>query len=555
MTGSDRPPPTPEQITVTTHVGRDILQSARLFRTVEAAVWEYIVNSLEYVDPGVLPTIRVSVSGRDGRVEVADNGRGMDADGLRQFFTMHGENPDRRRGIPGRGQFGTGKSAAFGIGTRLLVDTVRGGRRNVIELHRRDIDESEGAEVPTRWVTRNEPVADAANGTTVVIDGITARRLSVDPLIRRVERHLAFWRALNPTVLIGSHLCQPWEPDAAEQVSFTPTGEQATYLGSVTLAVRVSRTPLDELYRGVAVTAGLGNLVALETAGIDTKEFGNYLFGEIDVPALLEPALGGTVVAFDTTRSLSLNYDHPVAATLVGFIGSSLEAVRKELVRRHREAKKAAEAKELDRAADEIAQVLNRDLEEVAKRLAQMEQIRRRTGVGARARTEGTEEAIYVEGAEQPGLLDQLEPRERTDTPIGHVGGETPVERRGEPAPEGPDTVSERRVKRSSSQSGGLTVEFRELGEDEERSLYDFDRKVILINLEHPAVEAALKLGGVEDLAFRRLSYEIAFTQYALAIAKETYNRDPGMSPDDALYEVRDALRRVTRSAARLYGA
>ena len=37
-------------ILVTSHVGRDILQSAQLFRTLEAAIWEYVVNSLEYVD-------------------------------------------------------------------------------------------------------------------------------------------------------------------------------------------------------------------------------------------------------------------------------------------------------------------------------------------------------------------------------------------------------------------------------------------------------------------------------------------------------------------------
>ena len=37
--------------------------------------------------------------------------------------------------------------------------------------------------------------------------------------------------------------------------------------------------------QGMTVTSGLGNLVAIERAGIETKEFGIYLLGDIDVPA------------------------------------------------------------------------------------------------------------------------------------------------------------------------------------------------------------------------------------------------------------------------------
>src|SRR6185295_9621591 len=101
---------------IKSHIGRDILQSAQLFRTPEAAIWEYVVNSIQYVDPGVTPRVSVVINPREQTVTIADNGAGMDHDGLAHFFTMHGENRERRKGIPGRGKFGTGKSAAFGIG-------------------------------------------------------------------------------------------------------------------------------------------------------------------------------------------------------------------------------------------------------------------------------------------------------------------------------------------------------------------------------------------------------------------------------------------------------
>ena len=53
----------------------------------------------------------------------------------------------------------------------------------------------------------------------------------------------------------------------------------------------------------VAVTAGPGNLVAIERAGVDTKEFGNYLFGEIDVLALERHP--SPIEPYDPSRSCS----------------------------------------------------------------------------------------------------------------------------------------------------------------------------------------------------------------------------------------------------------
>jgi DNA topoisomerase VI subunit B len=105
-------------INVTSHIGRDLLQSANIFKTADVAVWEYVVNSLEYVTTGTTPKITIDIDNRRKSIIIRDNGRGMDLVGLSNFFTMHGENIDRKQGIQGRGKFGTGKSAAFGIGKK-----------------------------------------------------------------------------------------------------------------------------------------------------------------------------------------------------------------------------------------------------------------------------------------------------------------------------------------------------------------------------------------------------------------------------------------------------
>src|SRR5438067_2414229 len=162
---------TAPDLRVTSHVGRDILASAAGFKTEAAVVWEYVVNSLQYVDRGIAPVVDVRIDHRNRTIVIADNGAGMDDAGMRHFFTMHGENFARRAGRPGRGKFGTGKSAAFGIADSLRIETVRNRVRNEVELTRGMIDQSEGEEIPLRWMTRDEPT-DAPNSTVVTISDV-----------------------------------------------------------------------------------------------------------------------------------------------------------------------------------------------------------------------------------------------------------------------------------------------------------------------------------------------------------------------------------------------
>jgi DNA mismatch repair ATPase MutL len=70
------------QLKVTSHVGRDLLASAASFKNEAAVVWEYVVNSLQYVDAGVPPRVQVTIApGRKG-ITISDNGRGMSANDL-----------------------------------------------------------------------------------------------------------------------------------------------------------------------------------------------------------------------------------------------------------------------------------------------------------------------------------------------------------------------------------------------------------------------------------------------------------------------------------------
>src|SRR5437588_9051445 len=132
--------PSNTALLVRSHVARDLLQNAGLFKTDKLVVWEYVSNGLQYVNPGTNPVVRVQLDSKNKKVVIADNGRGMDWAGLQNFFVMHGENIDRKEGRPGRGRFGTGKSAAFGIASLLRIITVHNRKRSTVELSRADIE-------------------------------------------------------------------------------------------------------------------------------------------------------------------------------------------------------------------------------------------------------------------------------------------------------------------------------------------------------------------------------------------------------------------------------
>jgi len=539
------------ELHVTAHVGRALLAQAAQFKTEAPVVWEYVVNALQYVDPGVQPKVDVMV--KPSTITISDNGAGMDEDGLAHFFTLHGENLERRAGRIGRGKWGTGKSAAFGIADSLRVDTVRNGLRNVVSLTRAAIKASDGDAIPVTWEVRNEPVDDR-NGTVITISNILLPRVDKSSIIEYIERHLSAFRGANPEVAVNSHVCEYHSPPVSSTYTFTPNAGQAQLLGDVQLVIHASTRPLGEMEQGVAVLAGSGNLVAIERGGIEHKEFGNYLFGLIDVPALethdtpLQP--------FDPSRSLTLNPKHPVVAALLGFVGSKLEEVRQKLVAAARDARKQEEARRFALQAQDLADLLNADFSTQAQRLRDIRAATSRPGAagalhgsGASGEQEGD---IWVEGLDDPGDLDSSNSNGRTGKGTGRPAPRVP--KLGHPDEDGKTVVSpaagEGQRKRPH---GGFSVAFRNLGVEEDRSIYDSNSLTIIINTDHPVVAAALKRDGIESPAFRRLSYEIAFTEYAIALSYETVNRDPDMPASDVLYDIRATLRRITRAAASRY--
>ena len=548
------------ELKVTSHIGRDLLSAASAFKTGAAVTWEYVVNSLQYTPRELAPKVQVDVDKKTKVITISDNGVGMSENDLGHFFKMHGENRERLSGRTGRGKFGTGKSAAFGIANSLKVDTRQGGLRNVVELTRAQVEKSTGESIPLTWVVINEP-CDPESGTTVVISEVEVT-LKTQNVVEYIEKQLQAFRARAPEVAVNNHLCVYKKPEIESEQTFHPSPEQVKVLGDVELIVQVARSPLSESDRGIAITAGPGNLIAVETAGVDKKDYGGYLFGHVDVPALEEKE--GGIMPYDSSRSLKLNPQHKVVQVLIGFVGSKLEKIRHALVLRGKKHQESEQGRRLLAEASKIANILNDDFKRMADRLDKIRAVSGRSGPTAarfgRGLDGGSDPDSWIKGTQQPGdVVDRgtrrkKPPKPPPDDPLPpRPDPEIPVQ--GTPNPEGSSSVDPAGGQKETRRrpSGGFRVLYKPLGKTEERSRYDSLSLTIFINLDHPVVAAALNDGRVEDPTFRRLSYEIAFSEYAMGLGYELVKGDPQIPADDLLYEVRSTLNRVALAAAALY--
>lgn len=543
---------------VRSHVSRDLLQSAAMFKNERLAVWEYIANGLQYVDPGVTPVVRVRLDSSKKRITIEDNGRGMSWDDLGNFFFMHAENLDRKSGKGGRGRFGTGKSAAFGIADTLRITTVRDGKRSVVELRRSDLEAAaDGDPVPVREIAREQQTSQP-NGTLIEIEGVRLRSLDQAGVVKYVERHLAHWPK-GATVIVNNHQCEYLEPPIERSETVDVPDDLKTLLGEISLVLKVSKSPLDEDLRGVSISS---NGVWHETtlAGAAGKDMSEFIFGELDVPRLDEDT--SIPPAFDASRSMRLNPDNPLVQGIYAFIGPQVEAIRKELVEANREAKATEEAKRLESEASKIESIINNDFDAFRRKLQKVKAASAGAGFDVSDQVSDAsgsgEEDDFLLGGDEPAVV-TAETGE-----VGKKGGDGPgpddntTPRRLNPVVE-PDEGGEEKGHREARSGekprrrGGFSIKFKELGVDSARAEYAGDQRTIYVNLDFPQIAVARRSHGTENAIFKRLAYEVAFSEYAVALAVELANRDEYIDPSDPIVDIRETLNRVARQAAELY--
>jgi hypothetical protein len=92
------------------------------------------------------------------------------------------------------------------------------------------------------------------------------------------------------------------------------------------------------------------------------------------------------------------------------------------------------------------------------------------------------------------------------------------------------------------------------MGVESKRAQYVSKERTIYINLDHPQLSAAKGTGSVDDPIFRRLVYEVAFCEYAIALAMELAQVEGNyIELTDPIVDITETLNRVARKGASLY--
>lgn len=540
------------EILVTSHVGRDFLQNAAYFNSLSKVIWEYISNSIDAARDGVLANVVVSV--RQQQIVIEDNGEGMNRDDFNRFFQMHGENAQRLRGKRVRGKFGTGKSAAFGIARELEIESIKGGRRNVVCLSVEDIQSARGGKpFPVHVLVENQP-SDEPTGTTVTIRRLNDVPTDIEKAIRYVEKQLARMR-VRATVIINDHRCEFREPPSVHEWPVTPPPDVRNILGDITMTIKASPTPLSRDDVGIDVLAnGIWHETTLaEVAGDQT----NRVFGFVDVPCLDDDS-NFDVPAYDNTRNGTLNRAHPAVHALLYWIQEEVKRVQKILQDEARQRRESEEAKRLEQHAKDIAQVLNEDFREAIAELDQLRQIagrRRRTvsesGIGDTVLPgNGDEKSDLI----QTGQAHGNGKRGNAPPAPGEVDRPGPGLKEGESRGSSGSITNQAGRRRSQ---GLFSLEFAHETEGERRSHYDTESRTIYVNLDHPQIAAALRLGdsSVNSPQFRLMAFDVAVVEYAQALQFERVSSGESFDAADAVYSIGEIIDRVTRRIAAIAGS
>lgn len=314
----------------------------------------------------------------------------------------------------------------------------------------------------------------------------------------------------------------------------------------------IARAPLDAELQGVSIYS---NGVWLEStlAGAEGQPLSNHIFGEIEVASLDDD--NQPISAFDMSRSMQLNRGNPIVQSLIAFIGREVDCLRRELVRADQARRQETELRRLQEQGDKIAELINEDFGAFRQRIP-------RTGAhGGKGRDQS--EAVASDNGDT--LLSEA-PEGLPGNPVAqeNTGGE---KSQGENRSEQPAAATaleeteagERRglpiagIKKRKANRGGFQVRFDNLGELEHRAKYVREERVIYVNMDHPQISAAKGDGPTTDLVFRRLAYEVAFSEYAIALAYELAENDEFLDMTEPVSEIRETINRMGRRAALLY--
>lgn len=534
----------------TVDVAKAILGAGGLFKNSHTVVWEYVVNGIQYREKKTNPQIYV-IFEKD-KIIIKDNGSGMDLKGLKNFFTLHGENEERKAGNPGRGKHGTGKSAAFAIANSFFISTIKDKKLYEIKLTKKEIKRyvGSGKNIPlAEYIISNGKKINDKNGTSIEISDFSIKPNRKE-IIDYIEKHIATYK--NAEVWVDNHLCKYKEPIFKNEYVINSMKTHPE-LGNIDLILKVSKEPLDKSDIGIRI---LSNSTWQEQTlcGSEGKDMSDHIFGEIDCPKLDDDEM--EVAATNMARDMLLNQSSPIVQSLYSFAGYHIEELRKKLVKENDEKRKSEEAKKLDKEAEKISNKLNKHFEKFKDkiRIKQTKLADGSNGIALAANsgkinndgslTVGDEiEALVNNELDILKSLNSKKDKDKTNDK-GKINLNNFEEKEKE----------KKKAKKvngtgNNKSSGGtkFKVEFANNGAENQRAKFVADKNTVFINLDHPYIKDLKKGEASKDvtknLFFTKISHEIAYTEYAMGLVNLLYQKGYyGEATEEYLQEVREII-------------
>lgn len=514
------PAPEAPKLRVTSHVARDLLQNAAYFSALPKAVAEYVTNAIDSAEPG--RPVRCQVVIGPEEVSVADDGSGMTYSELSNFFQMHGENAQRKRGRTVRGKFGTGKSAAFGVANVLQIETVKDGKFNKVELHRADVEAAQdGQPIHVRELSV-EQASTAPAGTVIRMRELLVEKPDAGEVQAYLEKLLG-QHLRSHKISVNGLACSYRMPEVELTFEFQPPAPLGNVIGTAKCTLWVSTTALGRDDNAVAVLCH-GYLHATTLAGRGREPLVEYIFGEVEVPVLDDDP--GPVPAFDNTRNLSLNPQNPKVQALETWLGECLDEVLKKLAERERRRQSAREQHLLRRMAGEIKSFLDDDFLAIQRELPW-------ASLPGTRKDAAREEKTQPRGAPRP-------PKKKRSPSMIERGLDWIRQRLFGQQPAAPPM--------RRGEAVAFEIRYTREGAGAPRARYELKEGVIYLNRDHPQLRSAEREAGLESRTYRMVSFDIAFTEYALVVAdyltRRAANREQQLDPNELVQKIIDRLGR-----------
>ena len=541
---------------MTTHAGRSLLQEAARFSNEGKAVGEYVKNSWQYTDHDA--TVEIFIDQENKSIRIVDDSNGMDLSDINdRFLVLHQENIERAKGKIGRGEFGTGKIAALGIGEILRVRTVRNKKINEFEIRRSDCDASVSQkEVKVHYIKSNEDTSER-NGTIIDILGFRQKRQiktnSIKDFLQSKTLTETVYEHKIKLFLMAEELKKKEIP-FSEEIKVKTEDEFKDIIGDAQISIKVASRKLDEDERGTKIfTKGIYKAFIKNPSA----KFSDFIFAECSCDRLIDENQDPPI--FDSSRREELNEDNELARKFKEFVNISIDKVRKKL-EKDSNAKRDKEKEEaLKKEADKMKEFFNSHFKEqeldFQKRAAKArgnidEKEKDIPSLGETKIVIGKDFNVNViDEDDNAGAYDgRGEGEGGEDGEGGKAGGK--LEKTEEKTS---NHGKERKSKRKRS-GGGFNIDFDNLGSDDHRAKYDDNERTITVNLDHPFLMKIEEMAGDRiSTKYMRPAYEAAAFEYAAAV---TTQKGASMLLDDSLgdgvIEMQDRVDSLLRKMALL---